>query len=271
LKGHLPKIVHWKGTTFDLQTKSDSSFFLFAVEKGHGQLHIDNRISDFAEGDFLFLVPHNEQRARVSSKEMCKLICLDFSPEGLGDPTFFDHFVSDMLNPALKNVISHQADEADDLLRIITEIDMILENKETDRYLLLKSKTLELLYYLRRHFDGTGQFVTSDPDKTRKYNRLLPTLTYIQKNIHLNHSVPSLAHYSNFSTSRFSHLFSEVMGRPVGDYLVEIRMEKAKTLLNSSSLSLDQLAASLGLSSAKVLTRQFKAYFNMTPSNYCKS
>jgi AraC-like DNA-binding protein len=271
LKGHYPEVARWEGKIFEPKQSAEVNFTLVSVLKGEGGIQVEGLVSDFRQGDLFFLIPNREHRAWSASKYQCQFLCLDFSPELVGDDTFYHHFLEDIIDPGLKCIISGSSSEAESLRPLITEIENFLKSKELDNYLLIKARIIELIYHLRCYYKQTGQLSASaPPDQSRKYHRLLPTLNYIQKNIHLKHSVPSLAHYCNFSTSRFAHLFLEVMGRSVGDYLLEIRMEKARTLLLSSSLSLEQIAATLGLSSAKILSRQFKKYFKTTPRLFCK-
>jgi len=271
VKGHYPEVTRFEGINIEPTPSSEVNFTLVSVLKGEGKMQVEGLVLDFRPEDLFFLAPNRKYRAWSASKYKCQLVYLDFSPELVGDNTFFNHFLSDILDPGLKCIIPGNSQEAKAINPLIYEIENFSKSKDIENYIIVKARIIELVYHLRCYYKRSGQLSVSVPSRSRKYHRLLPTLNYIQKNIHVKHSVPSLAHYCNFSISRFAHLFMEVMGRSVGDYLLEIRMEKARTLLISTSLSLEQIAATLGLSSAKILSRQFKKYFRTTPRNYCKT
>lgn len=63
-------------------------------------------------------------------------------------------------------------------------------------------------------------------------------------------------------------LFYEQTGKRVNEYLVSLRMEKAKLLLIGSSLSVTDISAAVGMSSQQYFNRVFKAYAGVTPQGF---
>ena len=66
-------------------------------------------------------------------------------------------------------------------------------------------------------------------------------------------------------------LFQTHLGLAPGQYIAKIRMEEAKTLLRSGSLSMGAVAREMGFSSQQHFSRQFRSVCGMTPSEYEKS
>ncbi len=100
--------------------------------------------------------------------------------------------------------------------------------------------------------------------------RLKRILEYLSE--HYNNpdlSVGMLADTFHISPSYMSRYFKGKMGEGLNDYIVKLRLEKAKELLRSDeSLSLAKVAEQVGFSSAEVFSRAFKRYDGVSPSRY---
>ncbi|WP_019635814.1 helix-turn-helix domain-containing protein [Paenibacillus fonticola] len=68
-----------------------------------------------------------------------------------------------------------------------------------------------------------------------------------------------------------SHLFKEVTGTNLSDYLEQVRMEKAVGLLKNKEHTVDEISASVGYSSSHSFRRAFKRVMGVSPSSYRQS
>lgn len=68
--------------------------------------------------------------------------------------------------------------------------------------------------------------------------------------------------------SALSKLFSEVVGKTIGRYYIEQRVERVKELIKYDQLSLTQIANKMNYSSVAYLSSQFKSVTGMTPSAF---
>jgi len=66
----------------------------------------------------------------------------------------------------------------------------------------------------------------------------------------------------------FSRRFRQVMGVPFRDYLVRLRLEKAKALLGTGDFSITEVAQMVGFGDLPRLDKLFKRYTGVTPSGY---
>lgn len=71
-----------------------------------------------------------------------------------------------------------------------------------------------------------------------------------------------------FSRSRFTHLFTEILGVSPYRYQQKFRLEQACELLCSSTLPISEVAESVGFEDALYFSRLFKKRFGVTPSEY---
>lgn len=70
------------------------------------------------------------------------------------------------------------------------------------------------------------------------------------------------------SASYVSRLLRQNTGMGVVDYIHAARLKKAKELLATTDLSVDDIAVQVGFSSRWTLTRSFKRYEETTPGAY---
>ncbi|NNE26894.1 MAG: helix-turn-helix transcriptional regulator [Saprospiraceae bacterium] len=92
---------------------------------------------------------------------------------------------------------------------------------------------------------------------------------------------PELAYNNNISEllskhmakeySYLSKLFSQVEGRTIENYLIQLRLEHVKELLSYNEKSISEIAYELGFSSSAHLSNQFKKHTGLTPSMFRNS
>ncbi|HEY2961506.1 MAG TPA: AraC family transcriptional regulator [Pyrinomonadaceae bacterium] len=79
-----------------------------------------------------------------------------------------------------------------------------------------------------------------------------------------------LAARVNLSASRFRHLFKEETGQTTGQYLRELRLQRAELLLRTTFLSIKEVMSEAGLTSSSHFVEYFKKKYGATPSAYRK-
>ncbi len=83
-----------------------------------------------------------------------------------------------------------------------------------------------------------------------------------------NLSLSCLSESINLSPNYFSHLFKEMRGRRFVDYLSEYRVEQAKLLLRTTSLTISDVGYKTGFNSSTNFIRVFKKVAGLTPGLY---
>ena len=84
-------------------------------------------------------------------------------------------------------------------------------------------------------------------------------------------SLPALARQVGMSKYRLSHRFREVLGVTFRDYLLRVRLERAKALLAAGHVSITEVAQNVGFGDLPRFDRVFKRYTGVTPSVYRSS
>ncbi len=76
------------------------------------------------------------------------------------------------------------------------------------------------------------------------------------------------ASQGNLSYASLSRIFSEIEGRSIENYYVNLRIERVKELIKYQQLSLSEIADEMGYSSVAHLSRQFKQLTGLTPTQF---
>ena len=81
-------------------------------------------------------------------------------------------------------------------------------------------------------------------------------------------SLGEFAQSVNLSVWRLCHIFKSDVGMPPIRYLRVLRMERAKELLESSFLSVKEIAFQVGLTDESHFVRDFKSTYGFSPALY---
>lgn len=110
---------------------------------------------------------------------------------------------------------------------------------------------------------------TADTPMSYPEKVISETRRYIQK--HLSDvTYITAAENVGFNPSYFSTYFKKYTGENFSDYLLRIKMERARELLGDISLRTSEISSMLGYSTVSNFSRVFKSYYHLTPGEYRK-
>jgi AraC-like DNA-binding protein len=90
----------------------------------------------------------------------------------------------------------------------------------------------------------------------------------IDKNYQQHIIIPDLATEAAMSTTRLKVGFKQVFAVTIHEYLLQVRMEKAKTLLEGTHLLIKRIAIQIGYKNSTSFINAFKKMFSLTPEEY---
>jgi len=93
---------------------------------------------------------------------------------------------------------------------------------------------------------------------------------YISVNFSQKLSLSGLAKMFSVSEGHLSRTFKKKTGKTVSQYIMETRLTSARRLLESSSMSVRNIAENVGFSSLNHFDKMFKKDHGFTPSEYMK-
>jgi AraC-like DNA-binding protein len=101
--------------------------------------------------------------------------------------------------------------------------------------------------------------------------RLLIVLMMIGDNIQRQLVIADLAQAVNLSPGRLAHLFKSEVGVSPQRFLNNIRLQKAKEMLENGVRCIKEIAAEVGFLNVSRFCRSFKTLYGSTPGEYRKT
>ena len=101
--------------------------------------------------------------------------------------------------------------------------------------------------------------------------RVRKTVELMRANLDKELRLTAIAQSVNLSVWRLCHIFRSDLGISPIHYLRSLRMERAKDLLETSFLSVKEIAHRVGLNDESHFVRDFKVIYGLTPISYRNS
>lgn len=95
-------------------------------------------------------------------------------------------------------------------------------------------------------------------------------IDYIYSHTHYRITIKEVAEYLNLSVSYLSKLFKKEMGITFSQYILDVKIDKAKNLLRFSDYSISDIAYYLGFSNESHFIQVFQTRMGDTPNRYRK-
>lgn len=127
--------------------------------------------------------------------------------------------------------------------------------------------TKSFLLYLSENMPVEQQ--AEDKDTGYKKRNIVDILSYIHEHyLDDNFSVKYLAAYFETSISNISHFFKKNVGVTISQYIEQIKLDKAKELLENTDSKVSEIAQLLRYNNSTVFIEMFKKYEGVTPGGY---
>ena len=139
-------------------------------------------------------------------------------------------------------------------------------NKQEFGYALsVRAEIMRLFVAILR--DWHKSYAPELPD-AESFAQLQRAYEFIEANYAGNVTLADVAKHCNMSYTAFSRFFSQHAGRSFTDALLMTRIKRSMRLINSTDMSITEIAAQTGFSSTSHYIRCFKAVTGKTPLKY---
>jgi two-component system response regulator YesN len=101
-----------------------------------------------------------------------------------------------------------------------------------------------------------------------KRTDVLKACQYVSQNLGRRISLEEVADHLHLNPSYFSRLFKKELGMTFIEYVTLLKMERAKELLDQTSLSVGEICEQLGYDNQSYFIKTFKAHSGATPMEY---
>jgi AraC-like DNA-binding protein len=246
--------------------------------KGTGTCMVDDKEFIAKEGDLIIFNNVELHNLIPDKRENLILIAIYFLPELLYKPGS-NGMSLEYLKPfycrgeKFNNLISSDEVNKHDLHILIKKIFYELINKKNYYKLtsttLLQEALIELLYYY-----NNGNFqLDSDLAYNKKLadiDKLKATFVLIMNNYKHNITLEDAAKSAYMSPHYFCRFFKKVTGTTFKEYLLRIRIDKAKELLMKYNMSVTEIAYQVGFENLSYFFRVFKRFTSLNPLEFRK-
>lgn len=233
-----------------LQNRSHHRTLLCYNLETEGHVHLDHLEVLLQPGQALLILPYQfHHYSQLKSSTLKWLFCsFELEPQGLIEP-----LRNRVVDPGEKAINTFQ--------QIMKEWQSPSSELQAER---VQISLLHLLLCLRQDLqqDVTDPLPKAENSLLRTINRSLKegrgrTLT-----------VSDLAQTTGYSESRLRFLFRQTAGIPLGRYIQNYRLNRAMSLLRTTSLSIADVAEDAGFGSPQACSRLFKQATGVTPRDY---
>lgn len=240
------------------------------IEKG--SYYIEESVVSVRTNDLILIKPQVPHFLKIECSGPCRFLVLKFSFAKSTDSKHSDISVNDFLSFISESTSSNGFFVISNAYcsNIATLMQQIMhEDKSTDGEsgFLRSLLTMELFVWLSRSLRSQWEFDLTSKD--HKMQEIIESAkTYIEENYNTDISLPDIASYVYMSTSHFARTFKKAYGISPIQYLLTVRIEKAKALLEESELKVGDIAASVGFSAQQRFNDIFKKHEGVSPGEY---
>jgi AraC family transcriptional regulator, arabinose operon regulatory protein len=143
----------------------------------------------------------------------------------------------------------------------------------------IRSCMAETARFGRQHFAAREEFMMNAFERALLWTRtaeepkeiderVRKAIDLLAGDVRQPFSLAKLAKACGLSISRLAHLFSEQIGASPQQYHENLRLERAAQLLDSSSLSISEIAEETGYANAFYFSNRFRKFSGQSPSQY---
>ncbi len=226
--------------------KSDCSR-LYLLKNGRASVSCKQYQIDLVPGK-LYLFP-NGRFFDYSCTDKIELFWVHFTIEFIPGLSVFNSFTPQVS-------IDLQAGQAELFESIISDLDKTTTAGMMQKY----ANMLALL----------SDFFPSDIHKTlpsrQDFEHFRVVSEYLNKYPERQFDLKQLARMVNLHPTYFSNRFKKIFGVPPLHFLIVIRMEKARTLLLNTNLSVSEIGRQCGYADEFFFSRTFKKYMDISPA-----
>jgi transcriptional regulator GlxA family with amidase domain len=115
------------------------------------------------------------------------------------------------------------------------------------------------------------QYKTFSIIKNNKFKEIVDCQIYIENHLKENITVQSLAQVFSLSQRTLTRRFKQATTHSLVSYIQQLKVEKAKYILERENKSFDYIANELGYENISFFRRLFKKYVGITPKEYKQS
>ena len=240
--------IHKKAT---MLSERSVGYLLLYLHKGSLKILINDHYLHVSAGHVIIYKPGQVRNIIFESCEENERYYVYFQGEGSG------YYLKQL---SLFDNIVYKTGELTYLINVFKEIieDFKVHNFDCDAYRITKLLTILT----------TVSSCTNTTETTSKSSRISTILKLMEDTYYCNYSLEYYAKHYAQSIPTFIRHFKDEVGIPPIKYLNNLKIEKAKMFLSTTSLSISSIAMNIGMTDTFYFCNFFKKNTGKSPSEY---
>lgn len=249
------------------------------VIEGKGVHVVGDNTYNISKGDLFIInydVPHGFLSCNESSTPPIVYNCI-FMPEFLDMALFSSNHFQDITSSFLFKSLFPEDYQLGPDLRLhgaeFTETGDLFSRMYSEYKLMQKGYTDIIRAYLIQLIVKIFRYTCISNKRkiaSKNIELILKAMDYLKQNFNAEVKLEDLAMKSFISKNYFSRLFREITGVSFSDYIQQLRIDEACSLLKTTNLKIITIASQAGFKDLKFFYEVFKKYTGKTPGDYRK-
>lgn len=242
--------------TMHIHEQCEIYFFI----SGNVEYLVEGSKYPLEENSLMIMRPAEVHKPRIIGKERYERYAVNFPVSFVQDIDPDGRLVRAFTERVLgkNNMFSYSEFDTEILKKLFSE--MCEENNDYDRRLAIKTHLTMLLDMISREYDRRENGVHKPQSTAEKM------ISYVNKHLEDDISVPKLAERFYLSPSQFSRIFKQATGAAPWEYITKKRLTAAKEKIRSG-ISAQNAAESCGFNDYSVFYRAYTKHFGCSPRN----
>ncbi|MBQ8291956.1 MAG: helix-turn-helix transcriptional regulator [Clostridia bacterium] len=236
---------------------SHPHYEIYLLQKGKRSFFLSNALIELEAPSVIVIPPHTLHKTEGGPFERYNVNV---------SPNYLDEFQRDVLHKKSLHILKPTQQESKRLQETLEEA-MAQKNNRHGEWIVKALFSYGIVCL--NAFETTYQ--KQKPDEQNPIPPLiLKVIDYLHKNYGKKHTLDSLAEQFFVSKGTLSYTFRKYMDCSLIDFLLSIRIAKAKELLLATKKSVEEISEQCGFSSANYFGLIFKQKEKLSPINYRK-
>lgn len=239
------------------QRSNLASYLLFAVEEGEGTLEYEGKAYPLYAGCCVF-VDCRKPYSHATSGKLWTLSWAHF--DGCTMSGIYEKYRERGGQPVFR------PQNMEEFLRLIHGLRRIASSGDHVRDMRINERLAQLLSLLMENSWHPG----AQRHRSEGKQPLLEVKMFLDQHFHKKITLDELAERFYIDKFYLTRLFREQYGSSVINYLLYVRISRAKELLRFTGLSVEEVGAKCGMPDANYFSRAFRKIEGMSPSEFRK-
>ena len=241
------------------------------IIKGTVQFFIEEKKYEITSGDMILVAPNILHKLVFTNTKECHRVIVNFTKE------FIKSFQSnntdllnvfELINKKGMHKISFFPEKQKRLERYFIDMEKTQFSNNFGDDLIFKVNFAEFMLLVNRIYMNLNEEELINKNINDPY--VTKTIEFINNNIDKRIQLTDIANHLSLSVSRIAHLFKNVTGLSIMNYIIKKRLVLAQNLLKNGA-HIKDVYLQCGFPDEASFFRYFKQEFNTTPKKYAMS